>query len=100
MSCLLLNDPLNHITLETFSQPTPVPHEFIMHAQDRTLSDYPLRWSGLAVSIGQAVEELRPHIGRSDWQQVLSGVSRRDSLQAAAQTLAHMYKQRLSSFIS
>lgn len=95
MSCLILQDPANRVDLQTFSQPTPIPAEFILRAQDRTPSDYPLRWAGLAVSIGQIVEESLPHVGHSDWQVALTGVSRRESLTLAARTLAFMYKQRL-----
>ncbi|KAK7499741.1 hypothetical protein BaRGS_00009082 [Batillaria attramentaria] len=101
MSCLVLTDPANRIELQTCSQPTLIPTQYVMAAQDRTPNDYPLRWSGLAVPIGQVIEEHQPHIGRADWQKVLSGVSRRDSLFLSALTLAHMYKERLpTSFIS
>lgn len=101
MSCLVLTDPGNRIELQTCSQSTLIPTEYVLTAQDKTPSDYPLRWAGLAVPIGQVIEEDQPHIGRADWQKVLSGVSRRDSLYLAALTLAHMYKQRLpTSFIS
>lgn len=95
MSCLILQDPAHRIELRAFSQPAAIPAEYILQAQDRTPSDYPLRWAGLAVSIGQIVEESMPHIGRSDWQAALTGVSRRESLTLAAKTLAYMYKQRL-----
>ncbi|KAK7116149.1 protein PRRC1-A-like isoform X2 [Littorina saxatilis] len=101
MSCLILRDPVHGINLETCSQPTFIPSEYIMAAQDQTPADYPLRWAGLAVTIGQVIEKAQPHIGRADWQKVLSGVSRRDSLFLAALTLAHMYRQNLpSSLIS
>ncbi|KAJ8304959.1 hypothetical protein KUTeg_018542 [Tegillarca granosa] len=101
LSCLLLKDPQHRIELQTFSQPSPIPAEYILKAQDSTPSDYPLRWSGLAVTIGQVIEESQPHIGHADWQNALLGVSRRDTLQLAAQTLAFMYKERLpTSFVS
>ncbi|XP_061164298.1 protein PRRC1-like [Saccostrea echinata] len=99
MSCLIIQDPANRVELQTFSQPTPLPAEYILQAQDRTPSDYPLRWAGLAVSIGQIVEESLPHVGHSDWQVALTGVSRRESLTLAAKTLAYMYKQRLPSAV-
>lgn len=101
MSCLLLKDPTHQITLQTCSQPTFVPAQYVMAAQDMTPADYPLRWSGLSATIGQMIEKEQPHIGRADWQKVMSGVSRQDSLYMAALTLAHMYKQHLpTSFIS
>ena len=59
------------------------------------------RWSGLAVTIGEVIETAKPHIGHADWQMVLSGVSRQESLRLAAQSLASIYKQKLpTSFVS
>ncbi|XP_052793904.1 protein PRRC1-A-like isoform X2 [Mya arenaria] len=95
LSCLVLQDPHHRIDLQTFSQPNPIPAEYILKAQDRTPSDYPLRWCGLNVTIGQIVEEACPHIGHADWQAGIVGVSRRESLFLAAKLLAYMYKQRL-----
>ncbi|XP_060589420.1 protein PRRC1-A-like [Ruditapes philippinarum] len=101
LSCLILQDPQHRIDLQTFSQPSPIPAEYILKAQDQTPKDYPLRWSGLAVSIGQVVEEENPHIGHVDWQNGIVGVSRRESLYLAAKSLAYMYKQRLPTmFVS
>ncbi|XP_076443858.1 protein PRRC1-A-like isoform X2 [Babylonia areolata] len=101
MSCLLLKDPVHQVTLQTCSQPTFVPSRYVMAAQDLTPQDYPLRWSGLSATIGQVIEQEQPHIGRADWQKVMSGVSRQDSLHLAALTLAHMYRQHLpTSFVS
>ncbi|XP_045216964.2 protein PRRC1-A-like [Mercenaria mercenaria] len=101
LSCLILQDPQHRIDLQTFSQPSPIPAEYILKAQDRTAKDYPLRWSGLAVTIGQIVEEELPHIGHVDWQNGIVGVSRRESLYLAAKSLAYMYKQRLPTmFVS
>lgn len=101
MSCLLLRDPVHQISLQTCSQPTFIPARYVMAAQDATPADYPLRWSGLSATIGQVIEKEQPHIGRADWQKVMSGVSRQDSLYMAAISLAHMYKQHLpTSFIS
>ncbi|XP_033750511.1 protein PRRC1-like isoform X2 [Pecten maximus] len=101
ISCLLLQDPSQHIELQMFSQPTPIPAEYILKAQDATPSDYPQRWSGLKVTIGQVIEQSQPHIGHADWQNALVGVSRRESLLMAAKSLAYMYKERLpTSFVS
>jgi len=101
MSCLLLRDPSHGVELQTFSQPTLIPNEFIIKAQEKTPSDYPLKWAGLAVTIGAVIEDSKPHIGHTDWQSVLSGVSRQQSLLLAARSLAHMYKERLpTSFVS
>ena len=53
IGCILLKDPANNIELQTFSQATPVPSEYIELVQEQTPADYSLRWSGLAVTVGQ-----------------------------------------------
>ncbi|KAH9520143.1 Protein PRRC1-A [Bulinus truncatus] len=73
LSCLVLKDLSHGIDLQTFSQPTPIPTEYVLTAQDKTSTDYPLRWAGLSVTIGEVIETAQPHIGRADWQMVLSG---------------------------
>lgn len=101
MSCLVLQDPQHRIDLQTFSQPSPIPAEYILKVQDRTPKDYPLRWAGLGVTIGQIVEEENPHIGHVNWQSAIVGVSRRESLFLAAKSLAYMYQKRLpTTFVS
>jgi hypothetical protein len=49
---LMLKDPGREINLHTFTQLTPVPAAVVALAQEDTPNDYPLRWSGLAVTIG------------------------------------------------
>lgn len=48
----MLKDPGREINLETYTQLTPVPALVVALAQEDTPSDYPLRWSGLSVTIG------------------------------------------------
>ena len=91
MSCLLLRDPTHGVELQTFSQPTLIPNEYILKSQDKTPSDYPLKWAGMAVTIGAIIEDSHPHIGHADWQKVLSGVSRKQSLQLAGETWDSTY---------
>lgn len=95
VGCLLLHDPKKGITLQTFTQATPVLSQYVMQAQDRTPADYPLRWSGLAVPIGQIVGSALgvPH---TEWHQAVAGVSRREILLVAAKSLAGQYKARLN----
>ena len=47
-----MKDPGREISLQTFTQLTPIPAAVVALAQEDTPSDYPLRWSGLAVTIG------------------------------------------------
>ncbi|PNJ80266.1 PRRC1 isoform 2 [Pongo abelii] len=50
IGCLVVEDPVHGIHLETFTQATPVPLEFVQQAQSLTPQDYNLRWSGLLVT--------------------------------------------------
>jgi len=95
LGCIILRDPANNIELTSFTTAIPVPAEYVLSAQDATPSDYPLRWSGLAVTVGQMVSKVNPHISHYDWHEALTGVSRQTLIYLAAKTLAGMYKQRL-----
>lgn len=94
IGCLILQDMKSGITLQTFTQATPVPQQYLLQAQDRTPPDYPLGWSGCAVTIGHIIG---PALGvpHTEWQAALTGVSRREILFMAAKGLAGLYKARL-----
>ncbi|XP_002731503.2 protein PRRC1-like [Saccoglossus kowalevskii] len=95
IGCLVLDDPCNGIKLETFTQATPVPIEYVLQAQERTPSDYSLRWSGLSITVGEIIEQHFPYISHTDWHFAFTGVSRRDMIYQAALVLAGIYKQRI-----
>ncbi|KAI1905146.1 hypothetical protein AGOR_G00013130 [Albula goreensis] len=95
IGCLILEDPVNGIRIETFTQATPVALEHVQQAQSLTPPDYSLRWSGLLVTVGEVLERNLPHVSRTDWHQVFTGMSRRQMIYSAAKALAGMYKQRL-----
>ncbi|XP_078586837.1 protein PRRC1-like [Branchiostoma floridae x Branchiostoma japonicum] len=95
IGCVVLQDPLNGVTLEMFTQATPVPPEAVTRAQDETPPDYNLRWSGLAVTCGEAIERTVPGVHHADWHRAFTGMSRQDMIFSAAVALAGMYKQRL-----
>ncbi|XP_078683801.1 protein PRRC1-like [Branchiostoma floridae x Branchiostoma belcheri] len=95
IGCLVLQDPLNGVALETFTQATPIPPEAVTRAQDETPADYNLRWSGLAVTCGEAIERTMPGVHHADWHRAFTGMSRQDMIYSAAVALAGMYKQRL-----
>ncbi|XP_066271954.1 protein PRRC1-A-like [Branchiostoma lanceolatum] len=95
IGCVVLQDPLNGVALETFTQATPVPPEAVTRAQDETPPDYNLRWSGLAVTCGEAIERTTPGVHHADWHRAFTGMSRQDMIFSAAVALAGMYKQRL-----
>ncbi|CAG2054768.1 unnamed protein product [Timema podura] len=49
---LLLHDPVRELSLHVFTQLTPVPASVVSVAQADTPDDYPLRSSGLSVTVG------------------------------------------------
>ena len=77
LGCLILSDPARKITLQTFTQPTPVdarsntmifPYILIFFfrvvakLKDRTPSDYPKQWSGFAETIGKERRQLPQNV--------------------------------------
>lgn len=57
MNCLLLEDPVRNISIQVFSQPLMVPVNAITRMRNCTTDSYPLRQTGFAVTVGQAVSE-------------------------------------------
>uniref|UniRef100_M3YKD6 Proline rich coiled-coil 1 n=1 Tax=Mustela putorius furo TaxID=9669 RepID=M3YKD6_MUSPF len=95
IGCLIVEDPVHGIHLETFTQATPVPLEFVQQAQSLTPQDYSLRWSGLLVTVGEVLEKSLVNVTRTDWHLTFTGMSRRQMIYSAAKAIAGMYKQRL-----
>uniref|UniRef100_A0A8C8R9Q5 Proline rich coiled-coil 1 n=1 Tax=Pelusios castaneus TaxID=367368 RepID=A0A8C8R9Q5_9SAUR len=96
IGCLIVEDPVHGIHLETFTQATPVPLEYIQQAQSLTPQDYNLRWSGLLVTVGEVLEKNLLNINRIDWHMAFTGMSRRQMIYSAAKAIAGMYKQHLT----
>ena len=99
MSCLILNDDLNQINLVSYTQPTKVDADVINDMKDSTPDTYPKRWSGLAKTVGQAVEDCQLAT-RKDWHQVLGGIPRSQLIHTAALSLAFQYQKALSKLDS
>ncbi|XP_010625509.1 protein PRRC1 isoform X1 [Fukomys damarensis] len=95
IGCLVVEDPVHGIRLETFTQATPVPLEFVQQAQSLTPQDYNLRWSGLLVTVGEVLEKSVLNVNRTDWHAAFTGMSRRQMIYSAAKAIAGMYRQRL-----
>ncbi|XP_033030578.1 protein PRRC1 [Lacerta agilis] len=95
IGCLIVEDPIHGIHLETFTQATPVPLEYVQQAQSLTPQDYNLRWSGLLVTVGEVIEKQLLHVNRTDWHSAFTGMSRRQMIYSTAKAIAGMYKQRL-----
>lgn len=94
IGCLLLQDQTSGITLQVYTEAIPVSSQYITLAKDQTPPNYPLAWSGYAVTIGQI---MGPALGvsHSRWHEALTGVSRREILFVAAKTIAGLYRSRL-----
>ncbi|XP_035748911.1 protein PRRC1 isoform X2 [Egretta garzetta] len=98
IGCLIIEDPINGIHLEAFTQATPVPFQNVTQAKSLTPQDYNLRWSGLLVTVGEVLEKNILNVNRTDWHMVFTGMSRRQMIYSAAKALAKkagMYKQHL-----
>ncbi|XP_070622782.1 protein PRRC1 [Erythrolamprus reginae] len=95
IGCLILEDPVHGIHLESFTQATPIPVEYIQQAQSLTHADYNLRWSGLLVTVGEVIARNLPHVNSTDWHASFTGMSRQQMIYSAAKAIAGMYKQRL-----
>lgn len=57
MNCLIMEDPVRNLNLQAFSQPLMIPAKAVQHLHDSTPASYPLKESGFAVTVGQAVSE-------------------------------------------
>lgn len=94
MGCLLLQDQSSGITVHVYTEAIPVSSQCVTLAKDQTPPDYPLGWSGYAVTIGQIMgQSLGVH--NSQWHEALTGVSRREILFVAAKTIAGLYRSRM-----
>ena len=65
-----------------------------LQAQSLTPPDYSLRWSGLLVTVGEALERNIPNVSRTDWHQAFPGMSSRQFIYSAAKALAGTYHLR------
>ncbi|XP_066597065.1 protein PRRC1-like isoform X2 [Prorops nasuta] len=92
---IVLNDPKNNVNLQTFTQMTPVPSQIVTMAQQATPEDYPLKWSGLAVTIGSLMANSL-QVNPNEWHHALTGISRRDIIHLAVQSLAGIYKNTIN----
>lgn len=95
LGVILLNDPKHDVNLQTFTQMTPVPSQIVTMAQEATPEDYPLKWSGLAVTIGSLMADSL-QVCHDEWHHALTGVSRRDIILLAVQSLAGIYKNTIN----
>ncbi|CAH1169804.1 unnamed protein product [Phaedon cochleariae] len=88
LTILVLKDMEKQITVQTFSQATPVPvEEFLKNVTSEMPETQSLSVEEKLAIFAQA---------RSNWQQHISGVSRKEVIFLAAKTLVRLYKNKLS----
>ncbi|CAK8671720.1 protein PRRC1-like [Clavelina lepadiformis] len=95
IGCILLDDPVHNITFELFTLSVPVDPDVINGIKQDTPADYDRRWSGMAVTIGEAIQKRHSWIDPSDWHRALTGRSRRDIIYSASLSLAELYRRKL-----
>ncbi|OAD62655.1 Protein PRRC1 [Eufriesea mexicana] len=95
LGVILLNDPKRNVNLQTFTQMTPVPSQIVTMAQEATPEDYPLKWSGLSVTVGSLMANSL-QVPHNEWHHALTGISRRDIILLAVQSLAGIYKNTIN----
>ncbi|KZC06578.1 PREDICTED: protein PRRC1-like isoform X2 [Dufourea novaeangliae] len=94
LGVLLLHDPKRKVTIRTFTQMTALPSEIVTRAQEATPEDYPLKWSGLAVTTDSLIADML-QVPHNEWHHVVTGVDRRDIILLAAQSVAGIYKNSI-----
>ncbi|KAJ8954122.1 hypothetical protein NQ314_007151 [Rhamnusium bicolor] len=88
LNILILRDTEKQITVQTFSQPTPIPVEQFLKEIDSERPDI----NSLSIE-----EKLATYLQmKSDWQASVSGVTRKEVLLLAGKTLVRIYKNQLS----
>ncbi|KAK9307283.1 hypothetical protein QLX08_002310 [Tetragonisca angustula] len=95
LGVIVLNDPKRNVNLQTFTQMTPVPSQIVTMAQEATPEDYPLKWSGLSITVGSLMAS-NLQVPHNEWHHALTGISRRDIILLAVQSLAGIYKNTIN----
>ncbi|XP_033229439.1 protein PRRC1-like [Belonocnema kinseyi] len=95
LGVVLLNDPKNNVSLQTFTQMTPVPSQIVTLAEQATPENYPFKSSGLAVTIGNLMAN-NLQVSHNEWHNALTSVSRKDVILLAAKSLAGIYKNTIN----
>jgi len=94
VGALVLSDITRGVTLESFTQMTPVPTAIVAMAQEETPEDEQKSSMGLKIPIGSLMAS-NLHVHPSEWHQAMTGVSRREMILLAARSLVNIYKNSL-----
>ena len=95
IGCVALDDPVNQISIETYSQAVSVPGQYVEQARKETTESYHLKSTGYQVTAGQMMEREHPHITATDFHRSFCGISRQALLSTACQVLAGEYAKLL-----
>ncbi|KAK7576509.1 hypothetical protein V9T40_012795 [Parthenolecanium corni] len=94
LDLILLQDAEKSTNLESYSQMIPIPFTIINVAKDDTVKDYEHKDTGFSVPVSHILgNNLQVH--PSEWQETLTGVSRRQRILSAAKVVANLYKHML-----
>ncbi|XP_014212266.1 protein PRRC1-A, partial [Copidosoma floridanum] len=91
LGVIILEDLKQNINLQTFTQMTPVPSQIVETAKETPSTNIK---SGLTVTIDSLMGATL-QVPHSEWHGALTGVSRKDIIFLAAQSLAGLYKNRI-----
>uniref|UniRef100_A0A1B6MA66 Non-canonical purine NTP phosphatase/PRRC1 domain-containing protein n=1 Tax=Graphocephala atropunctata TaxID=36148 RepID=A0A1B6MA66_9HEMI len=94
VGAIVLSDIVRGLTLESFTQMTPVPSAIVAMAQEETPADYVTSAQGFKIPIGSLMAS-NLHVHPSEWHQAMTGVSRREMILLAARSLVNIYKNSL-----
>uniref|UniRef100_A0A1B6IYQ8 Uncharacterized protein n=1 Tax=Homalodisca liturata TaxID=320908 RepID=A0A1B6IYQ8_9HEMI len=94
VGAIVLSDIVRGLTLESFTQMTPVPSAIVAMAQEETPADYLTSAQGFKIPIGSLMAS-NLHVHPSEWHQAMTGVSRREMILLAARSLVNIYKNSL-----
>ncbi|XP_014224666.1 protein PRRC1-A-like isoform X1 [Trichogramma pretiosum] len=93
LGVILLDDPKQNINLQIFTQMTPVPSQIVETAQESTPENYSK--DGFSVTVGNLMG-VNLQVSHTEWHHALTGVSRKELIFLAAQSLAGIYKNTIN----
>lgn len=94
VGAVVLSDVARGVTLESFTQMTPVPAAIVVMAQEETPPEYLTSAKGFRIPIGSLMAS-NLHVHPSEWHQAMTGVSRREMILLAARSMVNIYKNSL-----
>ena len=94
---VLLRDSINDLELHTLSQAVQLPADYINRCKAQTPGDYVHSSTGFAVTCGEVIKSLKPHLDNQDWHGAACGLSRQQILHVAVRCVLGQYRRALTS---